>query len=210
MPVSNPLEGRRVGVLVESEFIPGEIRTYQERFSELGAQVELISRLWGQPSQRFISDVETEGGTPEVLEVDIDLSDREVEDYDAIVMAANYTSVRLRYFESPPGTPLSASGVRDAPAVRFFAQAMMNAGIVKGALCHGLWILTPVPELLTSRRVICHEVVLADVLNAGGVYVPPDDHNRSVVVDGDLVTGRSWHEAGLLVDTIAELLVQRK
>lgn len=64
----------------------------------------------------------------------------------------------------------------------------MNPAIVKGALCHALWILTPVPELLKGRRVICHTVVLADIVNAGGIYVPDESH---VVVDRDLVTGRS-------------------
>ncbi len=68
------------------------------------------------------------------------------------------------------------------------ASAMMNPSIVKGALCHALWILTPLPELLKDRRVICHTVVLADVVNAGAVYVPDESH---VVIDGDLVTGRS-------------------
>lgn len=205
-----PLEGRKVGVLVENEFVPGEIQVYRDRIAELGGTVEFFSRLWGQPSQRFVSDVEVEGKTPEVLEVTVDLADRSPEDYDAVIMAANYTSVRLRYFEPPPGALPSPADVREAPAVRFFAEAMRNRSIVKGALCHGLWILTPVPELLHGRRVICHEVVLADVLNAGANYVPPDASNRGVVVDDDLVTGRSWHEAGGLVDAIAALLSVRR
>ncbi|MEJ2202279.1 MAG: DJ-1/PfpI family protein [Desulfuromonadaceae bacterium] len=75
------------------------------------------------------------------------------------------------------------------PAVQFFAAAMRNKSIVKGALCHALWLLTPHPELLADRRVICHTVVLADIVNAGAIFVPADNH---VVVDGDLVTGRSF------------------
>ncbi len=198
-----PLRGKRIAVLVESEFIPDEISTYRSRFAKLGATVELVSRLWGQPSIRFISDVEHAGMQPETLEVTVDLEDRCVDEYDAVIMAANYTSVRLRYFEPPPGSTLSAEQTRTAPAVRFFAGAMRNPGIVKGALCHGLWILTPVPELLRGRRVICHEVVLADVVNAGAIYVPPDDENQGVVVDDDLVTGRSRLEAAPLVDAVA-------
>ena len=69
---------------------------------------------------------------------------------------------------------------------------MRSPTIVKGALCHGLWILTPLPELLHGRRVICHEVVQADVVNAGGVIQLSD---TNVVVDGDLVTGHSKKEA---------------
>ena len=41
---------------------------------------------------------------------------------------------------------------------------------------------------------ICHEVVLADVLNCGAQFIPPDATNGGVVVDRDLVTGHTWHE----------------
>ena len=93
---------------------------------------------------------------------------------------------------------------RQAPAVRFFAEAMANPNIVKGALCHGLWILTPRPDLLSGRRVICHEVMIADVVNAGAIYVAPapagapataEQPASGVVVDRDLVTGNSYHVA---------------
>lgn len=75
----------------------------------------------------------------------------------------------------------------------------MNPQIVKGALCHALWILTPLPELLKGRKVICHTVVLADVINAGGEYVPDPSH---VVVDRDLVTGRSAADLELYGETL--------
>lgn len=81
------------------------------------------------------------------------------------------------------------------------ASAMMNPQIVKGALCHALWILTPVPELLNDRKVICHTLVLADVLNAGAVYVPEESH---VVVDRDLITGRSEADIEVYCQKIAE------
>ncbi|WP_257235952.1 DJ-1/PfpI family protein [Nostoc sp. 'Peltigera malacea cyanobiont' DB3992] len=120
-------------------------------------------------------------------------------------MTANYTSVRLRYFEPPIGQPISAEQVRTSPAVQFYAKAMANPRIIKGALCHGLWILTPMPELLKDRQVICHEVVLADIINAGAVYTPSP---TGVVVDGDLVTGRSKHEVEPFIDAITEQIQQ--
>jgi putative intracellular protease/amidase len=122
-------------------------------------------------------------------------------------MAANYTSVRLRYFESPSGEQIRPELARTAPAVQFFADAMKNPNVIKGVLCHGLWILTPVPELLRGRRVICHEVMLADVVNAGAIYVPS---RSGVVVDGDLVTGRSKDEAPLFVDMIWQCVRARQ
>jgi putative intracellular protease/amidase len=177
----------------------------------LGAEVHLMSRLWGQKTQTFVSDVGEPKGSPaetreqlRFMEVDVDLDQVELDDYAAVIMAANYTSVRLRYFEPPPGQAVRPELARSAPAVRFFARAMRDPRIVKGALCLGLWILTPTPELLAGRRVICHEVVLADDTNAGATYTASPNN---VVVDGDLVTGRSWHEVGPFVDAIAEQIV---
>lgn len=202
--IPRSLGGKKIAVLVESEFIPEEIECYKQRFEELKATVHFMSRLWGKPSIRFFSDEDT-GKTPQALEVQIDFQNVDVNDYAAVIMAANYTSVRLRYFEPPPGVAISPEQVRTAPAVQFYAKAMANPRIIKGALCHGLWLLTPIPELLKGRRVICHEVVLADITNAGAIYAPSPS---GVVVDGDLVTGRSRHEVGPFIDAIAEQIQQ--
>jgi protease I len=201
------LTGKKIAVLVESQYIPGEIEAYRYGFGTLGAEVHFMSRLWGNPSLTFVSEVEQAGNTPQTLEVRTDFQNVTLEDYAAVIMAANYTSVRLRHFVPPSGQPVSADLVRSAPAVQFFARAMQNPRIVKGPLCHGLWILTPYPELLKGRRVICHEVVLADVMNCGAVYVPQDAQNGGVVVDGDLVTGHDWHVVQPFVQAIAQQIL---
>jgi protease I len=198
------LAGKKIAVLVESEFVPGEIEVYRSRIPELGGEVHFMSRLWNQPSQTFVSDVEHAGEIPATLLVDIDLSHVKLEDYAAVLMAANYTSVRLRYFERPQGQPFSLDLVQSAPAVEFFARAMTNPRIIKGALCHGLWILTPHPELLRGRKVICHEVMLADVLNCGAQFITPEETKDGVFVDRDLVTGHDWHVVSAYVDAIAQ------
>jgi protease I len=198
--IPRSLGGKKIAILLESEFIPEEIEAYQKRFSELKATVHLMSRLWNQPSVRFFSDEDT-GNTPRTIDVNIDFQNVDVNDYAAVIMTANYTSVRLRYFEPPTGQSIGAEQVSTSPAVQFYAKAMANPRIIKGALCHGLWILTPVPELLKGRQVICHEVVLADIINAGAVYTTSPS---GVVVDGDLVTGRSKHEVEPFIDAITE------
>ena len=211
--VDKPLTGKKIAVLVESEYIPGEIRLYQERFTSYGAQVDLMSRMWGNPTATFVSTVEKPGECPETLEVGIDFETVRLEEYAAVIMAANYTSVRLRWFTTSETQPLRPEMVRDAPAVRFFFRAMQNPDIIKGAPCHALWLLTATPELLAGRRVTCNPVVLADVLNTGAVYVPTPksaDWDRQVVVDGDLVTNPSFHSSDLLVDAIKDAIIARK
>jgi protease I len=220
------LAGRKVAVLVESEFIPDEIKAYRKRFAELGAKVDFISRLWSKepdpfvpnvrdpnpnPEElsrprdkdrhRFFSDVDKLGKPMEVLRVNRDFRDCKVSDYAAIIMAANYTSVRLRMFDTLPGQRVDPEQCKEAPAVKFFAQAMKDEKIIKGALCHGLWILSPRKDLIQGRHVICHEVMVADVLNMGAKYVYEED---GVVVDADLVTGRAGEDVYVFIDKIAQ------
>lgn len=181
------LKGKKVAVLVETEYIPSEIQYYRDFFTNYGAEVDFMTYLWGKSQRTIVSDVDSEEKQAEKMVVTKEIADANPNNYAIVITAANYVAVRLR--EIPPmGCLASADLVRSPAAVRFMASAMMNPNIVKGALCHALWILTPVPELLKNRRVICHTVVLADVVNSGAIYVPDESH---VVIDKDLVTGRS-------------------
>lgn len=192
------LKGKKVAVLVETEYIPEEINFYHTFFTEYGAQVDFLTYLWDQPERVLVSDIDNETKALQKMVVKNEVALANPNDYAIVLCAANYVACRLR--EIPPmGCLGDASLVRSPAAVRFMASAMMNPMIVKGALCHALWILTPVPELLKGRRVICHTVVLADVLNAGAVYVPDTSH---VVVDRDLVTGRSAGDLELYGETL--------
>lgn len=209
-----PLSGKRIAVLVESEYISAEISLYQKLFADYGAEVHLMSNLWGQVKLEFYSDtVDEDVKTAKPLEVSMDFQTIRMEDYSAIIMAANYTSVRLRWFTAPAGQTYRPEMTRTAPAVQFFAHAMRNPDIIKGAPCHALWILTPVPELLAGRRVTCNPVVLADVINAGAIYVPTapgQAWDRQVVADRDLVTNPSYRSTDLLVDAIKDAILARE
>lgn len=211
----NALAGKKIAVLVESEYIPHEIETYQSRFASYGAEVELMSRLWGNPSLTFFSDVQEAGQTPETLEVRTDFTTVDPSAYAAVIMAANYPSVRLRWFEPPAGQAITPEMIRTAPAVRFFRHAMQNPNVVKGAPCHALWLLTPNPDIVAGRRVTCNPVVLADVVNTGAIFVPPpvdEDWSRHIVVDDDLVTSTSAHSVELVemfCDAVRESILSR-
>lgn len=213
--MAKPLAGKKIAVIVESQYIPGEIRIYQERFASYGATVELMSRLWGNRSLRFYSTVEPDenGNVPplEWLEVTTDFEDVDLDDYAAVIVAANYTSVRLRWSEREDVTGGNAAEVaRNVPAARFLRRAMERTHLIKGLACHALWLLTPSPDMLAGRRVICNKVLLADVINAGGIYTPcppGTPEARQVVVDRDLVTNNSWHASEALVDAVKDLIV---
>lgn len=200
-----PLAGKKIAVLVETEYIREEIEFYQKRIPELGGQLTLLTYLWGKASADFINDVDHPDRpitSLQRLTVSECVTNHEPEEFDAIICAANYVAVRLR--EIPPMGSFGASDrVGKAPAVRFFAKAMENPTIVKAAMCHALWLLTPRPELLQGRNVICHTVVLADICNCGAVYTPAPD---GVVVDRDLVTARSAKELEPYFDAIVKTI----
>ena len=210
-----PLAGTRIAVIVESQYIPGEIKIYQERFASYGATVDLLSRLWDAPSQRFYSTVEIdEDGHPtplEFLDVSVSLEHADPATYAAVIIAANYTSVRLRWIGDVRITSENAAQlIRDTPASRFVRAAMANPRIIKAAPCHGLWMLTPSPEILTGRRVTCNQVLIADVINAGAIYTPVPEGTppeQQIVIDRDLVTSTNWHASEALVDRIRDLIL---
>ncbi len=225
--LQKPLEGRKVAVIVENKFIPEEIEAYRSGFALLGASVDFISRIWygdykpGSPdwkSPLFYSDVDPSDQQPwqgpQSLGIpdNNDVSRIDVDDYAALIMTANYVSVRLRYPDDPNITN-ARELVQSAPMVKFFAEAMSRPRLVKGALCHGLWILTPNPQLLSGRKVTCHTVVMADILNCGAEPVFETVNGGTVaparvVKDGDLVTGFSKHEVIPFIEAIAERIVE--
>lgn len=198
------LEGKKVAILVETEYVHHEIEYYKSFFGTIkGAQVDIMTYLWGNANRKLICDI-TDAENPEseihTMVVDKEIADYNPNDYAIVLVAANYVACRLR--EIPPmGSLGSVETLRSPAAVRFMASAMMNPNIIKGALCHGLWLLTPTPELLKNRKVICHTVVLADVNNAGAIYLPDASH---VVIDRDLVTGRSAADVEAYCNAIME------
>lgn len=205
-----PLAGQKIGIIVENKFIPEEISAYQTGFAILGAEVELLSRIWygdyKPQSVTFYGDVDPLDSqpweSPQTIKVSRDISTVKPGDYAAVIMSANYTSVRLRFSDQSVSTDLRAF-VQSAPVVGWYADAMKNDRVIKGALCHGLWILTPNPHLLKGRKVVCNPVVLADILNCGAqVMLDP-----KVVVDGDLVTGYSKHEVIPFIQAIARQIM---
>ena len=201
--MSQRLKGKRVAVLLETEFIPHEIDAYQAQFTREGAQVDLLTYLWDKPSRDLICDIDSPDRpirNIRIITVDQCVSKHQASEYDIVLMAANYCAVRLREI-LPMGSLGSPCEVATPPAVKFYAEAMENKKIVKGALCHALWILTPRPDLLKGRKVICHTVVLADIINAGAEFVPEPSH---VVVDGDLITARSAADLDAYIEAIIQ------
>jgi protease I len=101
-------------------------------------------------------------------------------------------SDRLRYTEDINKLP---------PAVEFLKRAFAEKSILKGIICHGMWLVAPAPELVKGRRVVVHNNLIGDARAYGAVYV-----DQEVVVDGDLVTARSGGHCHLFARKIIDIL----
>jgi len=208
----NRLAGKKIAVVVESQYIPAEIKMYRERFANYGASVELVSRLWGQPSQRFYSTVEPGVcDALEWLEVTNDFEQVDLDSYAAVIVAANYVFLRLLWSEREDVNADNAAELaRNVPAARFFRKAMENPKVIKGAPCHALGLLKASPETLAGRKVIYNKVMLALMSDTGAIYTscpPGTPEDKQVVVDRDLVTNNGWHATAELVDRITDLIL---
>jgi protease I len=123
------------------------------------------------------------------------MSDEELRSYAAIIVPSAMVSDRLRYTEDLR---------QPAPAVQFIKRAFAEKEIIKGIICHGMWLVSPAPELVRGRPVVAHPNLYGDVINMGARYIDQD-----VVVDGDLVTGRTGGHCHQFARRIIDMLYEK-
>ena len=184
------LKGKKIGILMESDFFEQEIWYYNFRFPEEGAEVHYLTRLWGNESITFQGH---ELKAPfEVRESFEDMDDATLRSYDAIIVPSGMVSDRLRFTTDLGELP---------PASAFLKRAFAEPDVLKGIICHGLWLCAPIREVLEGRRLVCHTNLHGDAQAYGARFVDED-----VVEDGDLVTGRSGGHAHLFARRIIDRL----
>ncbi len=185
---------KKIGILFESDFYENEIFYYKYRFAEENIELDFLTRLWGQEKITFYGH---EYKIPMECNKSFEnLGDKELKDYSAIIIPAGMVSDRLRYTEDINKLP---------PACNFIKRVFADKNIIKGIICHGMWLLSPVPELIKERKAVVHNNLLGDLKNMGGIYV-----NDDVVVDDDLVTARSGGHCNLFAREIINLIRNKK
>ena len=186
------MKPRKIGVLFESDFYENEIHYYQHRFAEEEWDLHFLSRLWGNP---FLTFKGHEYQVPmECRESFEGMSDKELASYDAIIVPSGMVADRLRYTEDPQKIP---------PATEFLARAFSNKRIIKGIICHGLWLVAPCTDLVKGRRLTCHNNLIGDAKAYGAQYVDADYY-----IDKDLITARTGAHCHLLAHAIINKLNQ--
>jgi protease I len=184
------LRGKKVAVLIESDFYEKEIFYYEHRFPEDGIELHFLSRLWGQPSLTFYGH---EQHYPfQCQESFENVDDSQLRSFAAVIVPSGMVADRLRYTEDVNKVP---------PATEFLRRAFQEKSILKGIICHGMWLAAPMPELVRGRNVVVHNNLIGDARAYGANYV-----NQDVVVDGDLVTGRTGGHCHLFARRILDML----
>ncbi|KUP98594.1 DJ-1/PfpI family protein [Thermobifida cellulosilytica] len=184
------LTGKRIGILLENDFVEEEIAYYRRRFREEGAEVVLLTRLWGHPELTFTGH---EQRAPLTVDGDLEsLGYDELARFHALVVPAGMVADRLRYTENVD---------RHAPAVELMRRAFRIPRLLKAFSCHGLWLVSAVPELVRGRPVTCHNNLVGDVRNMGAHY-----RDQDVVVDTDLITSRTVDHCHLLARAVIDRL----
>jgi protease I len=181
---------KKIGVLLEADYYEKEIFYYEHRFPEEGFELHFLSRLWGQSALTFTGH---EWKVPfEVRESFENMSDEELRSYSAIIVPSGIVADRLRYTEDVNKIP---------PATEFLKRVFAEKQIIKGIICHGMWLIAPATELVRGKRVVVHNNLIGDAKAYGAIYVDQD-----VVVDGDLVTGRTGGHCHLFARKIIDML----
>ena len=187
------LKGKKIGILIEGDFYEREIFYYEHRFLEEGADLHFLSRLWNQPSITFTGhDYHIPFECHESFEY---LDDATLKSFSALIVPSGMVADRLRYTDDVNKMP---------PAVELLERAFAEKDILKGIICHGMWLVAPKPELVSGRKVVAHNNLIGDVRNMGAIYTDQD-----VVIDGDLVTGRAGPLCHWFASTIIDILANQ-
>ena len=218
-----PLQGLKVYVLMESQFVPQEVEFYEHRLTQYRATVELVSHLWGCDSLTFHSHYD-QGLIPiirhavvhtDFAEIDIDSPNL------AAVIAPIDVHQRLLYDPNIVASKDPVMAARTAPAVDFVRKALEHPRIVVGAFGHGVELLTPLTHLIKDVSITASPGTLVALCNAGARWVPPENpenwathvikqvstkHHSNL----NLITGTSVLSGGLqaFVDEMTRFIAQ--
>ena len=192
------LHGKKIGILIEGDYYEPEIWYYKHRFAEEEVDLHFLTRMWGLTSEAITPGFKGHQykipfeGYVESFE---NMDDETLKSYAAIIVPSAFVSDRLRYTEDVN---------RISPATEFIKRAFAQKNILKGIICHGMWLVSSVPELVRGRKVVVHNNLIGDARNMGAIYTDQD-----VVVDGDLVTGRTGGHCHLFTRKIIDMLYEK-
>ena len=157
------ISGKKIAILATHGFEQSELEVPRDRLKAAGATVHVVS-----PEKKEIKGWEKKDwGRP--VQVDRQLGECSVDDYDAIVL---------------PGGQINPDLLRvDAQALEFI-RAFFDQKKVVAAICHAPWLLVET-GIIKGRKCTSYHSIKTDVINAGGKW-----EDSEVVTDQGIITSR--------------------
>lgn len=181
MAKAEPLSSRRILIMATDGFEQSELEVPLERLQDAGADIDIASIDLGD----ITGWDEDDWGDD--IEVDLKISDVDIDDYDALVLPGGQINPDLLRVD------------KDAVAlIRDFAAT----GKPVAAICHAPWLLIEA-GLVKGRRVTSYKSIRTDVANAGADVV-----DEAVVIDGNIITSRCPDDLEAFCDAIVKMLVE--
>lgn len=162
--MANPLDGKRVAILVEHGFEQVELTEPRKALEQAGAKTTVVSPVEGKKVRGWNF---TDWG--DEIDVDMPLDGARMEDFDSLLL---------------PGGVINPDRLRVNPKAVAFVRAFIDAKKPVAAICHGPWTLIDA-EAVRGRKVTSWPSLRTDLRNAGAIWT-----DEQVVTDQGIVTSR--------------------
>lgn len=160
----------RIAILATDGFEQSELISPRDYFRHAGHDVDIVSLQLSTADKAPTSikawDQDDWGVT---VMVDKQLGEITPDNYDALIL---------------PGGQMNPDKLRAEPSVIAFVQAFAKTGKPLAAVCHAPWLLIEA-GLAEGRDMTSYTSIRTDLKNAGAKV-----HDKSVVIDGNLITSR--------------------
>ncbi len=162
--MARDIKGKKVAILTENGFEEIELTSPKKVLEDAGAIVHIVS-----PQKEKVKAWDHDHWSIE-LPVDVNLSDANPEDYDALLI---------------PGGVINPDKMRINKDCIAFAQHFLEQGKPLAAICHAPQLLIET-GMISTRKLTSYVSIKTDLINAGAHW-----EDKEVVVDNGLVTSRS-------------------
>lgn len=170
----------KIAVLIGKDFEDSEYVQPAEAFRKAGYKLEHLGLKKG--------DTVTGKKKNTPVQIDMEASEADVREFDALLIPGGYSPDNLRAHEGP---------------VRFVRE-FMESGKPVFAICHGPQLLISAGKL-EGRKATGWKSLAQDIKYAGAYYIDKD-----VVVDGNLVTSRQPSDIPAFIEASFKMLQTRQ
>ncbi|MFP4025479.1 MAG: DJ-1/PfpI/YhbO family deglycase/protease [Thiohalospira sp.] len=172
------IRDKKIAILATNGFEQVELELPQNKLTEMGAKVELISeepilkswnkKDWGKD-----------------FRADIELKDTKPEDYDLLIL---------------PGGVLNTDKLRRSTKVIEWIKEFYNLDKPIASICHGPQLLIEA-NLIKGKKITSHHAIKTDMINAGAEYMPDPVYRA-----GNFISAQGASDTKPFVEEIINLL----